>query len=84
MMERMGQELLPALTRANRMENLEGLLAAFGMSDLLERGDDPNPLETGKVIVLGSSQVSVDKLRKTAEGFDLTLIALSSRRITSA
>lgn len=72
MLERMGQELLPALTRANRMGDLETLLETLGMSDLLESGDEPNPLEVGKIIVLGGSQVPVDKLRKAAKtaGFD--------------
>lgn len=75
MMERMDQELLPALTRANRMGDLEALLGALGMSDLLGDGDEPNPLEVGKIIVLGASMVPVDKLRKTAEnlGFNSDL-----------
>lgn len=67
MMERMGQELLPALTKANRTGDLEALLESLGMSDLLKADKEPSPLEVGKVIVLGSSQVPVDKLRKTAE-----------------
>lgn len=72
MMERMGIELLPALTRANRMGDLEALLEGLGMSDLLGDDDKPGALETGKIIVLGASQVPVDKLRKTASvcGFD--------------
>ena len=72
MMERMGLELLPALTRANRMGDLEALLAGLGMSDLLGNDREPKPLETGKIIVLGASQVPVDRLRKTASacGFD--------------
>lgn len=68
-MERIGQELLPALTRANRMRNLEELLSMLGMSDLLEDDDEPNPFEIGKVIVLGGSQVPVDRLRKVARDF---------------
>lgn len=42
------------------------------MSDLLGNDGEPSPIETGKIIVLGASQVSVDKLRKTASacGFD--------------
>lgn len=72
MMGRMHLELLEALTRANRTGELEDLLATLGMSDLLGRGEDPSPLETGKIIVLDASQVPVDKLRSTArkEGFD--------------
>lgn len=66
MMERMGTELLPALTRANRMGELEALLAGLEMSDLLGNDREPKPLETGKIIVLGASQVPVDRLRKTA------------------
>lgn len=72
MLERMDQDLLQALTRANRMGELEALLEALGMSDLLEEGSEPNPLEVGKIIVLGGSQVPVDKLRRAAKkaGFD--------------
>ena len=66
MMERMGTELLPALTRANRMGELEALFAGLGMSDLLGNDRESKPLETGKIIVLGASQVPVDRLRKTA------------------
>lgn len=72
MMERMGVELLPALTRANRMGDLDALLEGLGMSDLLRSDGEPSPLKTGKIIVLGASQVPVDRLRKTASacGFD--------------
>ena len=72
MMERMGIELLPALTRANRMGDLDALLEGLGMSDLLRNDREPSPLETGKIIVLGASQAPVDRLRKTASacGFD--------------
>lgn len=37
MMGRMGLELLPAITKANREDTLEDLLASLGMSDLLIR-----------------------------------------------
>lgn len=72
MLERMGKELLPALTRANRMGDLETLLETLGMSDLLGGNGEPSPLAIGKIIVLGGSQVPVDKLRMTAKnaGFD--------------
>ena len=72
MMERMGMELLPALTRANRLGDLEALLEGLGMSDLLGNDRESSPLETGKIIVLGTSQVPADRLRKTASacGFD--------------
>lgn len=72
MMERMGQELLPALTRANRMGDLDTLLKTLGMDDLLEGDSEPNPLEVGKIIVLGGTQAPVDKLRRAAKnaGFD--------------
>lgn len=73
MMGRMGLELLPAITKANREDSLEDLLSSLGMSDLL--GGTTNPYEEhvlGKVIVLGASAVNVDKLRSTAKkaGFD--------------
>lgn len=72
MLGRMGQELLPALTRANRMGDLEDFLETLGMADLLEGSSEPDPLEVGKIVVLGGSQVPVDKLRKAAKnaGFD--------------
>lgn len=72
MMERMHLELLPALTRANRTGELENLIASLGMSDLLNSSEEPSPLETGKIIVIGASQVPVDKLRSIVrkEGFD--------------
>ena len=66
MMKRMGMELLPALTRANCMGDLDALLEGLGMSDLLGSDRESSPLETGKIIVLGASQVPVDRLRKTA------------------
>lgn len=72
MMGRMHLDLLPALTRANRTGELGSLLASLGMSDLLKDNDDPSPLETGKIIVLGASRVPIDKLRSIArkEGID--------------
>lgn len=65
-------ELLKALTRVNRMGELEDLLVSLGMPDLLSCDEDPIILETSKNIVLGAIQVPVDKLRSTArkEGFD--------------
>ena len=74
MMGRMGIELLPAITKANREGELEDLLASLGMSDLL--GDDAangrDPFLGGRVIVIGASAVKVDKLRSIArkKGYD--------------
>lgn len=73
MMSRMGVDLLPAITKANREDSLDDLLASLGMSDLLET--ESNPYEErmlGKIIVLGASAVNVDKLRSVAKkkGFD--------------
>lgn len=72
MMGRMGLELLPAITKANREDALDELLASLGMSDLLgDDGDGADPFH-GKIIVIGASVVKVDKLRSIArkKGFD--------------
>ena len=73
MMGRMGVDLLPAITKANREDALADLLSSLGMSDLLEAESDPYEERLlGKIIVLGASAVNVDKLRSTArkKGFD--------------
>lgn len=73
MMDRMGLELLPDITKANREDSLEELLSSLGMSDLLgNREDRGEELYSGKIIVLGASAVNVDKLRSVArkKGFD--------------
>lgn len=63
MMDRMGLELLPDITKANREDSLEELLSSLGMSDLLgNREDRGEELYSGKIIVLGASAVNVDKL----------------------
>ncbi|WP_293847107.1 hypothetical protein [uncultured Parolsenella sp.] len=73
MMDRMGLELLPAITKANREDTLEDLLSSLGMEDLLgDNIESREDLILGKVIVLGASAVNVEKLRSTAKkmGFD--------------
>lgn len=72
MMGRMGLELLPALTRANREGTLEDLLTSLGMSDLRKGDESDGQGFQGKVIVIGASAVKVDKLRSIArkKGFD--------------
>lgn len=70
-LDRLGDELLPALSRANRTGELESLLSSLGMSDLLlNDGDDFS--RPARIIVIGQSAVSVDKLRSIARknGFD--------------
>ena len=74
MMERMGLELLPAITKANREDTLDDLLASLGMSDLLVNVVDPYEKRfLGKVIVIGESTVKLDKLRSIVrkKRFDL-------------
>lgn len=67
MMGRMGLELLPAITKANREDTLEELIGSLGMSDLLESDRDPyEKYFKGKIIVIGASAVKVDKLRSAA------------------
>ncbi|WP_322154752.1 hypothetical protein [Paratractidigestivibacter sp.] len=63
MMGRMGLELLPTITRANRMGDLPELLESLGMGDLLGTPEDDPSVFMGKVIVLGDSAVREDKLR---------------------
>lgn len=59
MMGRMGLELLPAITKANREDTLEDLLASLGMSDLLVSENDPYEERfLGKVLVVGASVVN--------------------------
>lgn len=72
MMGRMGLELLPAITKANREDNLDDILASLGMADLLDANDGDDQPYLGKVIVIGASAVKVDKLRSIArkKGFD--------------
>lgn len=74
MMGRMGLELLPAITKANREDTLDDLLSSLGMFDLLEGIAGPYGEERflGKIIVIGDSAVNVGKLRSTARkmGFD--------------
>ena len=78
MMGRMGLELLPAITKANREDTLEDLLASLGMSDLLVSENDPYEERfLGKILVVGASVVNVDKLRSIARKKGLTRIDLS-------
>lgn len=56
------ERLLPAMTRANRAGELEALLRLLGVEDLL--GDDGAvDLRPKRVLVLGNSEVKVQKLR---------------------
>lgn len=73
MMLRMGLELLPAITRANREDRLTELLADLGMEDLME--PEEQAAQNGwasKIVVMGDGAVKVDKLRSIArkKGFD--------------
>lgn len=81
MMGRMGLELLPATTKANREDTLEDLLASLGMSDLLASENDTfEERFLGKILVVGASVVNVDKLRSIArkKGFDPDDLSFSS------
>ncbi len=72
MMERMGIELLPAITKANREDTLDALLASLGMADLLGEEEARDQALVGKIIVIGKSAVKVEKLKSIArkKGFD--------------
>lgn len=64
--ERIGDELLPALSRANRTEELGELLRLLGMGDLV--GDDGVArVVLTKVVAIGESVVREDKLRSIAK-----------------
>ena len=64
MMDRMNCELLPAIAKANREDTLDELLTLLGMRDLLDYGTDSYENQfLGKIVVLGASEVSVDRLR---------------------
>lgn len=75
MMARMDEELLPALTRANRMDELETLLAILGMSDLLKDNSESKQPEIGKIVVLGDTRVPIPKLKCVIKkaGYDVGL-----------
>lgn len=72
MTERMGQDLLPAITRANRMGDLDELLESLGMGDLGEAPSDDVDLFASKILVLGQSEVKEQKLKSIVrkKGFD--------------
>ena len=62
---RLDDELLPALTLANRTGELGELLRLLGMGDLM--GDDGGArVVPTKVVVIGDSAVKEDKLRSIA------------------
>lgn len=63
--ERMNEVLLPALTRANRTDELETLLMLLGLGELV--GDDGSTeLGPTHVLVLGATEVKEPKLRSIA------------------
>lgn len=64
--ERIDDELLPALSQANRTGELGELLRLLGMGDLM--GDDGAArVVPTKVVVIGESAVKEDKLRSIAK-----------------
>ena len=64
------EDLLDAIrervTRANREDRLDQLLASMGMLDLIESQPQPGTKD-GKIVVLGSSRVKEKHLLKIAE-----------------
>lgn len=68
-MKRLAVEITSILTKANRMGTLEQLLGMLEMKDLLEAQDDFEPYEDGKILVIGDSQISEDKLRGIISDF---------------
>lgn len=63
--ERIDEVLLPALTRANRTDELESLLTLLGLGELV--GDDGcAELRPTRVLVIGATEVKEPKLRSIA------------------
>lgn len=71
-MERMGDALLPALTKANRSGDLRQLLDLLGMSDLIDESGSPDFTPT-RILVIGESTIKEGQLRSIARkhGFDV-------------
>ena len=69
-LERIESQLLPALTTANRVGELNELLRLLQMGDLLD--EDEFAIKPKRIVVLGSSMVKEEKLRSIArrKGFD--------------
>jgi hypothetical protein len=65
MLERMGGDLLPAITKANRTGDLGGLLASLEMSDLMEDEQEESCHAT-RILVMGDSMVKESRLRSIA------------------
>lgn len=63
--ERMNEVLLPALTRANRTDELEALLTLLGLGELVGN-DGSAELGPMRVLVLGATEVKEPKLRSIA------------------
>ena len=74
MMERMEDAILPAISRANRVGELDELLHLLGMDDLL--GDNgATDIRPTRIVVMGDSMVKESKLRSIAKrhGFNPTI-----------
>lgn len=76
--ERMNEVLLPALTRANRTDELETLLTLLGLGELVGN-DGSAELGPMRVLVLGATEVKEPKLRSIARknGADPSLLTSS-------
>lgn len=69
--QRLDMDITKILTEANRKGTLGLLLEMLGMKDLLEMENDFEPYEDAKVLVIGDSQVSEDKLLGIINSFNL-------------
>ena len=56
------EKLLPALTKLNRTGDLEHLLDMLGLKDLLGNENEYEVFRTGKIVVVGQSDVKADVL----------------------
>lgn len=73
MMERMGDALLPAITKANRTGDLRQLLELLNMGDLMDESGRPN-FAPARILVIGESTIKEGQLKSIAKkhGFDIS------------
>ena len=61
-MQELPEKLLPALTRLNRTGELETLLKLLDLKELLDSDDEYEVYNTGKIVVIGQSDVKAEVL----------------------
>ena len=61
-MQELPDKLLPALTRLNRTGEIETLLKLLDLKELLDSDDEYEVYKTGKIVVIGQSDVKAEVL----------------------